>query len=249
MMNDEELLRYSRHILLPDIDIDGQQALQNSHVLIVGLGGLGSPVAMYLAAAGIGSLTLVDFDQVDLSNLQRQVVHTQASIGMNKACSAKAAIQALNEHTNVTVVEDHLEPEQWSGEVAKVDIVVDCTDNFSTRFALNHACYQQKKPLVSGAAIRFEGQLTVYDTRDPASPCYQCLYSPDTDDDLTCSEAGVVSPLVGVMGSLQALETIKLASGAGSSLVGRLVLFDAKTHQWRELQLPKDKHCALCSTA
>ncbi|ODS22919.1 molybdopterin-synthase adenylyltransferase MoeB [Candidatus Endobugula sertula] len=249
MMNDDELLRYSRHILLPDIDIGGQQALQDSHVLIVGLGGLGSPVAMYLAAAGIGSLTLVDFDKVDLSNLQRQVIHTQGTIGTNKAISAKAAIRVLNQQTQVKAIDDRFELDQWIDLIETVDIVVDCTDNFTTRFALNRACYQQKKPLVSGAAIRFEGQLTVYDARTPTSPCYQCLYSPDTDDDLTCSEAGVISPLVGVIGSLQALEVVKLASGAGSSLVGRLILFDAKGHQWRELQLLKDSHCVICSAS
>lgn len=247
-MNDEELLRYSRHILLPELDIAGQQAILDCHVLVVGVGGLGSPVAMYLAASGIGRLTLVDFDEVDTSNLQRQVIHTQAQVGNNKAASAKSAIAALNPHTQVTVVERRLQPEALEQQVAAVDIVVDCTDNFETRFALNQACWRQKKPLVSAAAIRFEAQLTVFDANQPESPCYHCLYSPGMNDELRCAETGVVAPLVGVMGSLQALEVLKIAAGIGSSLVGRLVLFDAKSHQWRELQLPKDPGCPVCGT-
>lgn len=244
-MNDDELLRYSRHILLPDIDMAGQQALNNARVLIVGLGGLGSPVAMYLGAAGVGHLCLVDFDAVDVSNLQRQVVHQHNNIGQNKAESAKAALMALNPLLTIDTVVSKIA--DWDKVVSSVDVVVDCTDNFTTRFAVNAACYRQKKPLVSAAAIRFEGQMSVFDHRDTASPCYQCLYSPDASDDLTCSEAGVIAPLVGVMGSLQALETLKLIAGVGESLVGRLVLFDAKNHQWREMKLPKDPLCALCS--
>ncbi|MFT5421169.1 MAG: molybdopterin/thiamine biosynthesis adenylyltransferase [Candidatus Endobugula sp.] len=247
MMNDEELLRYSRHILLPDIDVEGQQALKNARVLIVGLGGLGSPVAMYLAAAGVGHLCLADFDDVDLSNLQRQVVHTQSTIGLNKAQSAKAALLALNPLLRVVTIERKLLDGEWDKLIQTMDIVVDCTDNFASRFALNAACYRQKKPLVSAAAIRFEGQLSVFDHRYADSPCYQCLYSPDASDELSCAEAGVVSALVGVMGSLQALEVLKLITHTGESLNGRLVLFDAKNHQWRELQLPKDPQCALCS--
>jgi molybdopterin/thiamine biosynthesis adenylyltransferase len=244
-VNDDELLRYSRHILLPDIDVGGQQALSDARVLVVGLGGLGSPVAMYLGAAGVGHLCLVDFDCVDLSNLQRQVIHQQNSIGSNKAQSAKAALLALNPLINVQTIEHKVD--EWECVIADVDVVVDCTDNFATRFAVNAACYQQKKPLVSAAAIRLEGQMSVFDHRDSHSPCYQCLYSPEASDDLTCSEAGVIAPLVGVMGSLQALEVIKLVTGVGESLVGRLVLFDAKSHQWREMALAKDPLCALCS--
>lgn len=246
-MNDEQLLRYSRHILLPDIDIAGQEALLNSHVLIVGLGGLGSPVAMYLAASGIGRLTLVDFDTVDVSNLQRQVVHTQAQIGKNKAASAREAIYGLNHYAQVDIIERRLEHNEWAEYVSAADIIVDCTDNFETRFALNAACWQAGRPLVSAAAIRLEGQLTVFDPRQARSPCYQCLYSPGMNDDLRCADAGVIAPLVGVMGSLQALEVLKMLTDTGDSLVGRLVLFDAKTHQWRELQLPKDPQCGVCS--
>ncbi len=249
MMTDNELLRYSRHILLPDIDIAGQQALHDSRVLIVGLGGLGSPVAMYLVAAGVGHLTLVDFDEVDVSNLQRQVVHNENSVGKNKAQSAKDALLKLNPLVHIDTIEEKVPADQWQSMIEQADIVVDCTDNFATRFALNAASYQQKKPLVSAAAIRFEGQLSVFDHRDVSSPCYQCLYSPDGSEDLRCAEAGVVAPIVGVMGSLQALEVIKLIIQSGESLVGRLVLFDAKRHQWREMRLPKDPHCPVCSAS
>lgn len=244
-MNDNELLRYSRHILLPDIDIAGQQALLDSRVLIVGLGGLGSPVAIYLSAAGVGHLTLVDFDQVDVSNLQRQIVHQQHNIGLNKAESAKQALYHLNEHTAINVIAERVD--DWGSLVASVDVVVDCTDNFFTRFAINRACAIVGKPLVSAAAIRLEGQLSVFDHRDENSPCYQCLYSPDASDDLTCSEAGVLSPVVGVMGSLQALEVIKVITSVGDLAVGRLVLFDAKRHQWREMALAKDPSCPVCA--
>ena len=248
MMTDEELLRYSRHILLPELDIAGQQALQRARVLIVGLGGLGSPVAMYLAAAGIGHLSLADYDQVDLSNLQRQVIHTQTRLGENKGMSARAAIEQLNDTISLDIIEQRLSALQWQEVIADIDIVVDCSDNFETRFLLNRLCYHLKKPLVSGAAIRFEGQLTVYDARNPQSPCYQCLYSPEAQEALSCSEAGVISPVVGVIGSLQALETIKLVTSVGESLVGRLVLFDAKNHRWRELQLVQDPACPLCAS-
>jgi molybdopterin/thiamine biosynthesis adenylyltransferase len=246
-MNDNELLRYSRHILLPDVDVAGQERLAQSRVLIVGLGGLGSPVAMYLAASGVGHLCLADFDEVDTSNLQRQVVHTQSSIGINKAESARTALLALNDNVVIETVTDKVEPTAWDALIEPFDVVVDCTDNFPTRFAVNAACYRQKVVLVSGAAIRFEGQLSVFNPSDPASPCYQCLYSPDISESLSCSEAGVLSPLVGVVGSLQALEVVKWISGVGDSLVGRLLLFDAKAHQWRELRLPKDPHCHVCS--
>lgn len=249
MMTDDELLRYSRHILLPDIDVAGQQAFKAAHVCIVGLGGLGSPVAMYLAASGIGQLTLVDFDTVDVSNLQRQIVHAEVDVQHNKAQSAKASVQALNPLVSVTTVEEKVEPLDWDEYVEAATVVVDCTDNFATRFALNAACFRQKKPLVSGAAIRMEGQLSVFDHRYSESPCYQCLYSTDVNDDLRCSEAGVAAPLVGVIGSLQALETLKLIANIGQSLMGRLVLFDAKNHQWREMKLPKDPHCDLCSSS
>jgi molybdopterin-synthase adenylyltransferase len=246
-MTDDELLRYSRHILLPDIDIAGQERLKQSRVLIVGLGGLGSPVAMYLAASGIGHLCLADFDEVDVTNLQRQVVHSQASVGMNKAESAKQALQGLNNQITIHTINHKIQPQEWDSLVQSFDVVVDCTDNFDARFAINAACYRQQVVLVSGAAIRFEGQLSVFNPKDTASPCYQCLYSPDVSEALSCAEAGVLSPLVGVIGSLQALEVVKWISGAGDSLVGRLVLFDGKAHQWRELKLPKDPGCEVCA--
>jgi len=246
-MTDDELLRYSRHILLPDIDVAGQERLKQSRVLIVGLGGLGSPVAMYLAASGIGHLCLVDFDEVDVSNLQRQVVHSQMSVGNNKAESAKQSLQSLNDQLTVNTITHKIQREEWDSVIQPFDVVVDCTDNFDTRFAINAACYRQKVVLVSGAAIRFEGQLTLFNPKDTASPCYQCLYSPDVSEALSCAEAGVLSPLVGVIGSLQALEVVKWISGAGDSLVGRLVLFDGKAHQWRELKLPKDPGCEVCA--
>ena len=247
-MTDDELLRYSRHILLPDIDVAGQERLKQSRVLIVGLGGLGSPVAMYLAASGIGHLCLADFDDVDVTNLQRQVVHSQTSVGMNKAESAKQALQGLNDQITIHTINHKIQPQEWDALVQPFDVVVDCTDNFDTRFAINAACYCQQVVLVSGAAIRFEGQLTVFNPKDSLSPCYQCLYSPDMTEALSCAEAGVLSPLVGVIGSLQALEVVKWISGTGDTLVGRLVLFDAKAHQWRELKLSKDPHCAICGT-
>jgi len=215
---------------------------------VIGLGGLGSPVAMYLAASGVGHLHLVDFDTVDVSNLQRQVVHTEQTLGVNKAESAKQVLLALNPLITVTTITEKVAPSAWVNVLDNIDIVVDCTDNFATRFALNRACFTLKKPLVSGAAIRMEGQLSVYDFRLGSSPCYQCLYSPDATDDLRCAEAGVLSPVVGVMGSLQALETVKLITQTGDSLVGRLLLFDAKSHQWRTLLLPKDPACLLCSS-
>jgi len=247
MMNNDELLRYSRHILLAEVDMLGQEALQSSRVVLAGVGGLGSPVALYLAAAGIGHLTLVDFDHVDVSNLQRQVIHSGERLQVNKAVSAQSVIADLNEHVIVEVVEQKLAQEQWCDLIADADVVVDCTDNFATRFMLNRVCYEKKVPLVSAAAIRFEGQMSVFDARQADSPCYQCLYHPDVNEELSCSEAGVISPLVGVMGSLQALEVIKLIAGIGRSLVGRLILFDAKSHQWRELSLPKDTACSVCS--
>jgi molybdopterin/thiamine biosynthesis adenylyltransferase len=248
-MTDDELLRYSRHVLLPDIDVAGQERLKQSRILIVGLGGLGSPVAMYLAASGIGHLCLADFDEVDVSNLQRQIVHSQERVGSNKAESAKAMLQGLNDQLSINTITHKILPEEWESIVQPFDVVVDCTDNFDTRFAINAACYRQQVVLVSGAAIRFEGQLTVFNPKDVTSPCYQCLYSPDVTEALSCSEAGVLSPLVGVIGSLQSLEVVKWVSGAGDALVGRLVLFDGKAHQWRELKLPKDPNCTICSVA
>ncbi|MGS2717678.1 HesA/MoeB/ThiF family protein [Eionea flava] len=246
-MNDDELLRYSRHILLPDVDIEGQERLKNARVLVVGLGGLGSPVALYLAASGVGHLSLVDFDDVDVSNLQRQIIHGQSDITHNKAVSAQRSVRALNTSVSVDAIVQRVDNESWDALVKTHDVVVDCTDNFETRLAINASCQRQQVVLVTGAAIRLEGQLSVFDPSNAQSPCYQCLYSGEVNDALTCSEAGVLSPLVGVVGSLQALETVKWIAGIGESMVGRLLLFDAKTHQWRTLNLPKDPACTVCS--
>jgi len=245
-MNDEQLLRYSRQIMLPDVDLDGQDKLLAARVLIIGLGGLGSPVAMYLAAAGVGHLTLVDFDAVDLTNLQRQIVHTTARIGMNKAASAAQTLRELNPGVKIETIDKLLATDELVAQVKLATVVVDCTDNFQTRFAINAACVAAKVPLVSGAAIRLEGQVAVFDARAETSPCYRCLYEEDSDD-LTCAANGVLAPLVGIIGSMQALETIKLICGFGSSLAGRLLLLDARHSQWRELKLPKDHNCPVCS--
>lgn len=245
MMNDNQLLRYSRQIMLPDVDIDGQEKLLNARVLVIGLGGLGSPVAMYLAAAGVGHLILADFDAVDLSNLQRQIAHTTDRIGHNKAQSAAQTLRDLNPDIQVTCIEELMDADALATQVAAATIVVDCTDNFATRFAINAACVAAKVPLVSGAAIRLDGQVAVFDTRADHSPCYRCLYE-ESDEDLTCAANGVLAPLVGVIGSMQALEVIKLIAGFGTNLAGRLLLFDARHSQWRELKLPKDEKCPVC---
>lgn len=245
MMNDDQLLRYSRQIMLPDVDLDGQEKLLNARVLIIGLGGLGSPVAMYLAAAGVGHLVLADFDTVDLSNLQRQIIHTTARIGQNKTVSAAQTLRELNPEIHITCIEKLLEAEALAKQISAATVVVDCSDNFVTRFAINAACVAARIPLVSGAAIRLEGQVAVFDARDPNSPCYRCLYE-ESDEDLTCAANGVLAPLVGVIGSMQALETIKLITGFGSTLSGRLLLLDARHSQWRELKLPKDQDCPVC---
>lgn len=246
MMNDEQLLRYSRQIMLSDIDIEGQEKLLAAKVLIVGLGGLGSPVSMYLAAAGVGQLVLADFDAVDLTNLQRQIVHATARIGINKAASAAQTLRAINPDVCLTLVEEKLTEQTLPEWVAAADVVLDCTDNFAIRFALNAACVAAKVPLVSGAAIQLEGQVAVFDARIDGSACYRCLYE-ESSDDLTCAANGVLAPLVGIVGSMQALEAIKLIAGFGQSLAGRLLLFDARHSQWRELKLVKDKNCPVCN--
>lgn len=249
-MNDQELLRYSRQIMLPDFDIDGQERLLAARVLILGLGGLGCPVALYLGAAGVGELWLADGDRVDLSNLQRQIAHGDADIGAFKTASAAAAVRALNPGVRLHGIEEKLDGEALQQAVAAVDLVVDCSDNFATRFALNAACWQLRKPLVSGAAIRGEGQLLVIDPRRDDSPCYRCLYSDDAGDaQLSCSENGVLAPLVGVIGTLQALEALKLLAGYGEPAVGSLLVFDAKRLDWRKLKLRRDPGCPVCGGA
>lgn len=247
-MRDEQLLRYSRHILLPDMDVAGQEALLRARVLVVGLGGLGSPVALYLAAAGVGQLVLVDDDLVELSNLQRQIAHRTEDVGHSKAQSARAAALALNPDIDIEAVTCRLQGEALVAAVADVDLVVDCSDNFSTRFALNAACFDARKPLVSGAAIRSEGQLSVFDANAADSGCYRCLYSPDADDgQLNCAQAGVLAPIVGVIGSLQALEAIKWLSGYGETLTGRLLLLDGATMAINTIRLRRDPACPVCS--
>ncbi len=245
-MNDEQLLRYARHIMLPDIDIAGQEKLLASTVLIIGLGGLGSPVSVYLAASGVGNLVLADFDTVDLSNLQRQIVHTSQTVGELKTVSAEKFIRQLNPDINTRTISDRLTIEQLEQEVAAVDIVVDCTDNFEVRFAVNDACLKAGTTLVSGAAVRMEGQLMVIDSANADMPCYRCLYDDSADVELNCAETGIAAPVVGTIGTLQALETLKLIVGIGESLAGYLLTFDARYMDWRKLKLPQNPDCKGC---
>ncbi|WP_137974068.1 molybdopterin-synthase adenylyltransferase MoeB [Pseudomonas sp. F(2018)] len=245
-LNDDELLRYCRQILLPQIDVAGQLRLKQSRVLIVGLGGLGSPVALYLAAAGVGELHLADFDRVDLTNLQRQIIHDSEQIGVAKVDSAIVRLTAINPQIRLVPHRAALDEDSLAAAVAAVDLVLDCSDNFTTREAVNAACVAAGRPLVSGAAIRLEGQLAVFDPRDAASPCYHCLYGHGSEAELTCSEAGVVGPLVGLVGSLQALEALKLLAGFGEPLVGRLLLIDALGSRFRELRVKRDPECSVC---
>lgn len=247
-MNDEQLLRYSRQIMLPAFDVEGQQKLLDATVLIVGLGGLGSPVSMYLAAAGVGHLILVDDDSVDVSNLQRQIVHTEQSVGVSKVESAARTLAALNHETRITSINQRVDDDALAALVQQgVDLVVDACDNFSTRFMINRVCVKARVPVVSGAAIRLEGQVAVFDSRRDHSPCYQCLYRGGDDEQMSCARNGVLAPLVGVIGSMQAIEAIKVLSGMGQDLAGRLLLFDALGSQWRELRLPRDPQCPVCS--
>ena len=249
MLTDQELLRYSRQILLQQVDIDGQLKLKNSRVLIVGVGGLGSPVALYLAAAGVGELHLADFDRVDLTNLQRQIIHDTDSVGEHKVDSALRRLSAINPEIKLVAHRSALEADSLADAVAAVDLVLDCCDNFSTREAVNAACVAARKPLVSGAAIRLEGQLSVFDSRQAASPCYHCLYGHGSEEELTCSEAGVIGPLVGLVGSLQALEALKVLAGFGEPLVGRLLPIDAMSTRFRELRVKRDPACSVCGHA
>lgn len=249
-MNDDQLLRYSRHILLDDVGIEGQQRLLDSHALIVGAGGLGSPVAMYLAASGVGHITIADHDVVDLTNLQRQIAHTTERVGQAKVHSATQAMQALNPNVHITPLQKKLDAAQLDALVRDVQVVVDCCDNFSTRQAVNAACVKHRVPLVSGAAIRMDGQLAVYDPRDVASPCYACVFAPDTaPEEAQCATLGVLAPLVGVIGTLQAMEAVKLLSGMGSRLTGQLQLLDGRDLAWNTLRLQRNPHCPVCGEA
>ncbi len=246
-MNDEQLLRYSRQIMLPQIDIAGQQKLAEAHVAIVGLGGLGSPAAIYLAAAGVGTLTLVDFDKVELTNLQRQIVHHNDDIDTPKVESARRNLLAINPEVRIRTVEQKLDPAALNELAQGADVIIDASDNYETRFAVNRACVAQRRPLVSGAAIRFEGQVSVFDKRQRTSPCYQCLYPQAGDEDERCSETGVLAPVVGIIGSVQALESIKLICNIGQPLIGRLLVLDALSMNWQSLRLRQDPACPVCS--
>jgi len=248
MMKDDDLKRYSRHILLSEIDYNGQQKLLSSHVLIIGAGGLGSPASIYLAASGIGKITICDYDDVDVSNLQRQILHQDYSINQNKAISARNFLNKVNPNIKIIAVKEKLNAEQVTDLVKDVDVILDCSDNFETRYSLNKIACSQKIPLVSGAAIKFDGQICVFDFQDNTTPCYQCLF-PDssTDEELRCSDHGVLSPVVGVIGTIQAVETIKLLLNIGGSSRGKLLIYDAKNMHWSEMYFKKDPQCIICA--
>jgi adenylyltransferase/sulfurtransferase len=245
-MNDNQLLRYSRQIMLPQIDIEGQQRLLAANILIIGAGGLGSPAAMYLAAAGIGSLTIYDDDVVDLSNLQRQITHHTPDIGTDKVISTQKTLNQLNPEVNIRAIKQRLEGEQLDLEVQQADVVLDCSDNFTTRFAINAACVKHQTPLVSGAAIRFEGQVTVFTPGKNNSPCYNCLYNNDEEEIQNCATNGVIAPITGIVGSIQALEAMKLIMTIGETLTGRLLLLDGLTMEWNTMNLRKNPDCPSC---
>jgi len=246
-LNDEQLLRYSRHILLPELGIDGQQKLLAAHVLVVGAGGLGSPVSLYLAASGVGHITLCDHDKVDLTNLQRQIVHHTDSIGTQKVESAQRTLARINPEVEVVALAERMQGSRLEQVVQRADIVVDATDNFATRHAINRACVQFRRPLVSGAGVRFDGQVAVFDLRLKDSPCYNCLFPEDGDaEEMRCAVMGVFAPLVGIIGSIQAAETLKLIMSVGEPLQGRLLLLDALTMQTRTVRLSRDPSCKVC---
>lgn len=246
-MNDQQLLRYSRHILLDALGIEGQERILGAHAVVVGAGGLGSPAALYLASAGIGRLTLADGDTVDFTNLQRQIIHTTERVGMAKAESAKIGLAAINPEVRVVPLNERLSGEQLDALVATADIVLDCTDNFATRHAINRACVHHRKPLVSGAAIRFDGQISVYDLRRDDSPCYHCLFPEGEDaEEVRCAVMGVFAPITGIIGTMQAAEALKLVAGIGESLTGRLLLLDALEMEWRSVKFKRDAGCAVC---
>jgi molybdopterin/thiamine biosynthesis adenylyltransferase len=247
-VNDDQLLRYSRHVLLDELGIEGQARIIASRVLIIGAGGLGSPAAYYLASAGIGTLVLADDDTVDLTNLQRQILHTTDRIGQPKADSGRRTLNAINPEVEVIALTVRLAGDALAAEVAKADVVLDCSDNFATRHAVNRACVAHGTPLVSGAAIRFDGQVSTFDLRDAAAPCYHCLF-PDGDDvqEERCATMGVFSPLVGIVGSMQAAEAIKLIAGVGKSLSGRLLMLEALSMEWHSVRVARDPGCTVCS--
>jgi len=248
-MNDNQLLRYSRHILLHEIGIEGQEKLLSSHALVIGAGGLGSPASMYLASGGVGRITLVDGDSVDLTNLQRQILHTTVAVGRAKAYSGQDTLAQLNPEIEVSAICERVEGERLAELVAGADVVLDCSDNFATRHAVNRACVKYRKPLVSGAGVRFDGQVSVFDLRHGDAPCYSCLFPEDTEPEETrCAVMGVFAPLTGIIGTVQAAEALKLLAGAGESLNGRLLLLECLSMEWRSVRLSKDPACKVCST-
>lgn len=246
-MEDQDLLRYSRHILLNEFGVEGQEKLATSHVLVIGAGGLGAAALMYLASAGVGRITVADGDVVDLTNLQRQIIHREKNIGVNKAVSAAQAMQAINSRIDVFALSERVSPSALTPLVTSADVVVDCTDNFATRHAINRACVAAAKPLVSGAAIRFDGQITSFDLRNSGSACYHCLFpdSPDAEDE-RCAVMGVFAPLVGIIGAMQAAEALRLLTGIGSALTGRLQMLDARFMHWQTVKYKQDPGCAVC---
>ena len=247
-MNDEQLLRYSRHILLDELGIEGQRRLLAAHALVIGAGGLGSPVALYLGTAGVGRITLVDDDVVDLTNLQRQIAHNQARIGQPKADSAKQSIAAINPDVQVTALRQRADAALLDTLVPQADVVLDCSDNFRTRQAVNAACVAHRRPLVSGAAVGFDGQIAVYDTRIDDAPCYACVFPPEaTVEEINCATMGVFAPLVGIIGTMQAAEALKLLAGIGRALVGRLLMLDARAMEWTQIEMQRARDCAVCS--
>lgn len=246
-MNDEQLLRYSRHLLLEEIDVQGQEKLLNSHVLIIGAGGLGSAAAPYIAAAGIGKITLIDHDQVDLTNLQRQIIHTQNSIGKSKAESGKQFLQNINPALVIHAIKDKATQALLDIALPDIDIVLDCTDNFATRHLINAACFKHQKPLVSGSALKFDGQLNVFDSRNGASPCYACLFSPEEQfEEVSCASMGIFSPLVGIIGSMQAAQALQVLIGFGQPLIGRMLLWNALNTQISEIRISRNPECTVC---
>ena len=246
-MNDQQLLRYSRHILLDELGIEGQQRLLAAHALVIGAGGLGSPVALYLGSAGVGRITIVDHDTVDLTNLQRQIAHDMSRVGQPKAASAAQSIAEINPEVTVVALQERADAARLDALVATADVVIDCTDNFKTRHAVNAACVKHGKPLVSGAAIGFDAQISVYDTRQAGSPCYACLFPPDAAfEEARCATMGVFAPLVGIVGSVQAAEALKLLAGTGRSLAGRLQMLDARSMEWTEIRTAASPDCPVC---
>lgn len=247
-LSDAQLLRYSRHILLDELGIEGQRRLLASHALVIGAGGLGSPVALYLGTAGVGRITLVDHDSVDLTNLQRQIAHAMATVGRPKAESARERVAALNPEVDLRALVQRADAGLLERLVPEADVVIDCSDNFATRQAVNAACVRHARPLVAGAAIGFDGQVSVYDTRDPAAPCYACVFPPEaTVEETRCATMGVFAPLVGIVGTVQAAEALKLLAGVGASLAGRLQMLDARTLQWSEIRIARQPGCAVCA--